>query len=432
MEGIYLTSDLMNSILQDEKFLNEIADHVVQEYKKVLIELAYKANGLRLEDLLHQDPFAPGCWTVEQWKEFFKEIPPADKKPPKRKGLPPQQSKALLEEYERLKKILLELQNELACEESLQEPPVSSPLPESGSSGFSSKPKEEISRIYQNIVRILPKAGSKKLPERLRRIFSESQYLFRRELMVLYVLATLGFNSRIELELILGLAENVEARSHTIKKVVDAMISKDLIQGDILYLEHPFRTCLSIVQLTRKGTECCWDLEWDPCESEWERITRLKGDNNPRYTLSLLILALHARIRSHQVSILPEGDEFSGADIVLVGKDEQKYPTFVAAGSGMNFTAMEEVLTKAGRVAICGIDQEDRRMILGECKKKGIHPKQATDIESLVFSSKDRSRAIPIMKISSDSALWMEDHPIGECTQEIEAADGKNEGEKQE
>jgi hypothetical protein len=412
--------DRIDSILRDEELLHKIADHTAEELKQVLIELAYKVDGRRLEDLRCKEPFAPGCWTVDQWKEFFERIPFVDMESIKRRGLPPQESRILFEEHERLKKTLVELQNELACEVPLRKTSIA-PFPQESDEPCSSfSNNKEIPFVYHEIIPTLPKVGSRKLPERQRKIFSESQYLFRRELMVLNLLATQGFNSRIELELILGLTEKVEARSHTIKKVLDVMTSKELIRGDILYFENPFSTCLNIVQLTRKGTECCWDLGWDPCESEWERITRLKGDNNSRYTLSLLVLALHARVRSHRVSILPEEDAYSGTDILVIGKDGRKYPTFVLTEGGINFRAVEEVLKKAGNIAICGMDPVDRRRILEECDKKGIHPENATDIKSLVFASTDHSRPIPIMKIPTDSALWTQGQSSKRGDQELD------------
>jgi hypothetical protein len=227
--------------------------------------------------------------------------------------------------------------------------------------------------------------------------------------MVLYLLASKGINPRIEADLIIGAVENIGARSSTVRRVVDSLAARELIQSEILTIESPIITCLNLIRLTPKGTECCWALEWDPCESEWEKIIRLKGKGNQRYVLSLLILAMHARVRSYQVTVVPEEKNYLGADILLTDREGEKYPTVLCMGDIPMVETMKEISKKAGKVCVCAVEREGRGRIVEKCKEVGIALGGATDLKSLINVSPDAKKPIPIMDIPSDCALWMEE-----------------------
>lgn len=230
----------------------------------------------------------------------------------------------------------------------------------------------------------------------------------RRQLMVLYLLASKGFSPRIEVDLIIAAAENIGARSSTVRRVVDNLVAGELVQSEILSIESPINTCLNLIRLAPKGIECCRELKWDTCESEWERIIRLKGKDNQRYILSLLILAMHARVRSYQVTILPEEKNYLGADILIIGSEGEKYPTILYTGDIPRIETMKEILKKVGKVCVCAMERESREKTIEKCKEAGIVLGYTTDLKSLIKVSPDSEKPIPIMDITSACPFWIE------------------------
>jgi hypothetical protein len=268
---------------------------------------------------------------------------------------------------------------------------------------------KEVSLVYKEIIPVLQKMGLKKLSDQNQSLFNSSEFLLRRQLMGLYLLASKGFSPRIEVDLIIAAAENIGARSSTIRRVVDNLVSWELVQSEILSIETPINTCLNLIRLTPKGIECCRELEWDTCESEWERIIRLKGKEDQRYTLSIMLLAMHARIRSYQVDVLPEEKDYLGTDILITGRDGEKYPTFLCIGDIPMIETMKVILKNAGKVCACAMDPDRRGKIVEKCKEEGITLGGVTDLKSLINGFPNAEKPIPIMEISSDCALWIED-----------------------
>lgn len=403
----------IEDIIKSEREFRSHAEQVARDLRSILMELAYRLDGQRLENMRHDDPNVPLSWAPEQWKGFFDQIPLIKTGWVEKTSEPSTiKLQALSEEIENLKKLIDQLQKT----PEKKQPIISSPIAEPQAppsqhqkpQDTSSHVVKEVSLVYKEIIPVLQKIGLKKLPEKYSSLFSGSEVLLQRQLMVLYLLASKGFSPRIEVDLIIAAAENIGARSSTIRRVVDNLVSGELVQSEILSIESPINTCLNLIRLTPKGIECCRELEWDTCESEWERIIRMKGKDDQMYILSLLILAMHARVRSYQVTVLPEEKNYSGADILITGRNGEKYPTLLCTGDISVVESMKDILQKAGKVCVCAIDPEGREKIVKKCKEAGITLGGETDLKSLINASRDAIKPIPIMDISPDNTLWMD------------------------
>jgi hypothetical protein len=403
----------IEDIIKSEREFRSHAEQVARDLRSILMELAYRLDGQRLENMRHDDPNVPLSWAPEQWKGFFDQIPLIRTGWVEKTSEPSTQKlQALVEENENLKNLINQLQKVPEKKQPIipsqvvepQTPPSQHQKPQATSSHV----VKEVSLVYKGIIPVLQKMGSKKLPEKYSGLFNSSEFLLRRQLMVLYLLASKGFSPRIEVDLIIAAAENIGARSSTIRRVVDNLVAGELVQSELLSIESPISTCLNLIRLTPKGIDCCQELEWDTLESEWERIIRLKGKDDQRYILSIMLLAMHARVRAYQVVILPEEKNYLGADILITGRDGKEYPTVLCMEDIPMIETIKEILQKSGKVCVCAMEREGRGRVAERCKEAGIILGGATDLISLIGGSTDAMKPIPIMDISSDCAMWMQ------------------------
>jgi hypothetical protein len=403
----------IEDIIKSEREFRSHAEQVARDLRSILMELAYRLDGQRLENMRHDDPNVPLSWAPEQWKGFFDQIPLIKTGWVEKTSEPSTiKLQALGEEIENLKKIIDQLQKIPEKKQPIipsqvvepQTPPSQHQKPQDTSSHV----VKEVSLVYQEIIPVLQKMEPKKLPEKYKSLFNGSEFLLRRQLMVLYLLASKGFSPRIEVDLIIAAAENIGARSSTVRRVVDNLVAGELVQSEILSIESPINTCLNLIRLAPKGIECCRELEWDTCESEWERIIRLKGKDDQRYILSIMLLAMHARVRSYQVNVLPEQMVYLGADILITGRDGEKYPTLLCTGDIPAIETMKEILQKAGKICACAMEPESRGRIVERCKEAGIILGGVMDLKTLINGLPNSQKPIPIMNVTQDCPLWGE------------------------
>ena len=156
-------------------------------------------------------------------------------------------------------------------------------------------PMPAVPRAYEDIMASLREMPLLKKPPRFVEALSETETLYKRQLMMLYMLATKGVNARVELDLVLGIEEGIGPRSATIRRVAEKTETGNLIHSMTRFIDKPLHTGLTLVWLTPTGKEFCREMGWEVQESEWERLIRLRGEGEGETNLAIIIFAMHAR-----------------------------------------------------------------------------------------------------------------------------------------
>ena len=140
-------------------------------------------------------------------------------------------------------------------------------------------------------------------------------------------------------------------------------------------------------------------LGWEPVESEWERLKRLhEGERFKEHTLAVLYFALHARVRGWEVTVMPEV-EGPNPDVMITG-GKKTYLVEVELGKKDRPAKWKKLAEIQGGVAICGLDSENRKRLVGDCKLAKFKGK-ATDLRTL----QDQGE---IYNLSQDTPLWVD------------------------
>ena len=162
-------------------------------------------------------------------------------------------------------------------------------------------------------------------------------------------------------------------------------------------------TRLALVRLGEKGRVLAEILfKAAPVESEWERLNRLhEGERFPGHTLAVLLFALHARLRGWSAEVMPALEGNPTPPDVVVERDGQRLFVEVELGKkdrGAKWKHNAEA--NGGRVALCTGTAKRRALLVGDCKRQGLHG-VATDLESMI--------GIPWVKITPEVPLWIEE-----------------------
>jgi hypothetical protein len=369
----------LEDILDSERELRKMAEVQNREMRKVLTEVAYRLAGDRMEKIRKQNPSAPDNWTAGDWRDFFaknvKEGSGWNSSDDIRKRLEVIEGErnGAQKELEKLRRSLeeMEIQRTIGAAGSSQESETT-PVPTAASS------KEGVVESHE--LPDMPKKPPTRFASRL-----GIGKRWRRQAQALYLMAVKGFSLRLEILQVIGEIANVNPRSGSLTRMIDALVSKGLVDiGKIsMSLSQPAK--LAVLRLTDDGRELCGVLGWEPVESEWEKLIRLHdGNRQQEHTAGVLAFTYHSRRRGWEIEVLPYVEGNAEPD-VLVMKGEERIFVEVEFGQDKpnKWRNMAEL---QGFIALCAATAEKRSKLVAECKLDKLNG-IATDIETLIQES---------------------------------------------
>jgi hypothetical protein len=273
-----------------------------------------------------------------------------------------------------------------------------------------SHPPPAISPDYEDMVEPLRKMEVHKKPARFQAAFAEAESLYRRQLMLLYLMATKGVSIRIEMDLVMAVVEGIAPRASVVRKIVEKLVKGELLESEVLTLERPLHTSINLIRMTKDAKDFCHEMNWPVQESEWERLTRLRGGKDlHEKNVAIMLTTLHARIRGYWVKVLPEMNGEILSDLLLTDGDKNEYHTFVLLEDSIPHDVINKMKRVKGRVGICAIDPQNRKLLSSICKEHGIIQGVATDLQLVITGNREDQKPISIMEINKNSKMWDEE-----------------------
>ncbi len=395
----------IDDIIASEHELRRNAENVSREMQAILSDLAFRLDGERLESRRHDDPYAPSSWTPVEWKQFFEKV----ERPRNAwvEVVPDKRLQQLEEENAGLRELISQMKVDLARlkkgEGFLRNMEKKKPEPVSYKYTHA---LPAVPRAYEDIAAALREMPLLKKPPRFAEALGEAETLYKRQLMMLYMLATKGVNARVELDLILGIVEGIGPSSSTIRRVVEKTEKGSLIKSMTRFIDKPLHTGLTLVWLTPTGKEFCREMGWEVLESEWERLIRLRGEGEGEKNLVIIIFVMHARLRGYIAQVLPEVEGRVVADIALVNKTGLTIYMSMETGEAASMDRMWDLLAIQGKVYFCAIDPEVRVKVETQCQEHGYVQGISTDLRTLILGNVEREKPMPLADISEKNPMW--------------------------
>ncbi len=219
--------------------------------------------------------------------------------------------------------------------------------------------------------------------------FSKRRDFRLKQLLALF-LASQGFSVVVEIYTMLGRFLQINTKASSLKRTISSLVENEILHTEILTLQSSYPIPLSFIRLTKRGRELCYELDWIPFESEWERMKRLheKGKSEPAHTCATLAFTYQARLRSCRAGVVPKiesGGQF--APDAIVKKGDQQVLVEVELGYE-KINKWENMHQAQGFVAFCTNSVTHRNTLKRECQSLGI-PGQATDLRTLFLTSRE-------------------------------------------
>ncbi len=373
----------LEDMLAAERSLRESIEADRRALASLLYDLAMRLDGERMEALRLADPGIPLYWTAEDWRKFFQDVQP------------PQPAPALPAAW-------------IARQPS--KPPAASPPPPP-QTGVQ---RSEDGTVAQAPLRRIPPAAENPLaafseprkPTALRMSGLLKGKRWRRGAMALYLIARRGLNLVLEIDLAITRVEPelTALRSNSVRAPLAELEQAGYLIGETLAIRKAdFSTTLRACRLSEKGRALCFQLGWNPVESDWERlITRHEGLRFPEHTAAVLLFAVHARRRGYQVDVVPETEGAYAPDVRLL-RDGEQTDVEVELGTKERPAKWRNMAAAQGFAALCAAAPEARKRLVADCKAAGIRGK-AADLQTL--------KETPLDAVSPDTPLWAEEfHP---------------------
>lgn len=398
--------------LETERHFRCQAEELARELRGVLIELAQRLGGKATEDLRRGDPAALHAWSPAAWRAFFAAL----------KLEPETNSWAEMEKETQFAALQAEVQ-QLEAENERLARQLTASLEVQKDDSLPPEPAEPHTLLAENWrllshAALLDELRSLQFPARIPVRFENRfpsiglkqedwERQIRRRLIILYLLAR-GLEIRMEIDHLVGAFEKISDRGGSLRRAYDGLKEKNLVDLDTLAMSAP-KTSLALLTLTEDGKELCHILGWEPLPGERRRLNELhEGQRFPQHTLSVLIFAMHARLRGRRVATLPDlGNVSTPArpDVYIerpaVDESDPAEALYVEVEMSDKDLAAKwsNLVGLQGGVALCARDAARRARLVGDCKLKNLRG-QATDLEVLIAPSAP--------DITAETPLWVE------------------------
>ena len=424
-----ITRRLQSTALQAERELRASLERQLRAYHALAEDLVHRL-GLSdyLDALRHNDPTIPKGWNAEQWRQFFDaylaEVGKVQGDGWGRANSSANELTARLRQLEgelarlqqerdalraQVDSLQAQLQDALAKQvtDALKPKPVAT-KPDARQAkqppSQDTKGGTELSPVYAEFVKRVKAVETPSrtaLPIRMRNLLSAHGSKRVREVQALYAIAVLGLSIKAEIDWVLAAVHGLKPRSGSLRRLFDDIAEKGLIEQEILRIPSP-QTRLAVVRLAEKGRYLVKTLfEQDPVETDWERLIRLhEGNRFPAHTAAVLLFTLHARLRGWSARAMPEVQNDTPPDAVVEREGERWFVEVELGKKDRGAKWQNNAALNGGKVALCAGTQKRRALLVGDCKRQGLHG-VATDIETLI--------SIPWHRISGATPLWTEE-----------------------
>ncbi len=291
---------LSDSLAALERQWRKVAEAEVQAFRSLMVRLAYRLGaGDRLEALRKASPKALEHWTARDWEHFFEDVltrpwngspEPEPEHNPKQVALP---------EHETPKPEVAE--------------PVSNARPVLPH-------RVDLLQEWARALQEVDWEGGIRVPSLYRDVARSGGVRWKRGLMMVFLLARFGVNTRMEHVLILAQAfhRSPNTTRSWVRKAGSFMAQRGFLVEATLNGRPDVASSLAVYRLTSEGKDLARRLGWEPVESDWERLIRLhEGERFEKHTLGVLAAAMHARLRGYKVEVLPQVDSPTPPDLAL-------------------------------------------------------------------------------------------------------------------
>lgn len=415
---------LLGGLAASERAAGEAAQCLTTEFRSLLLNVLEKLTGELIQAERNHDPHAFTSWTPARWREFLAH--PGVVAALRKANVPdrPQEAAAQAEierlsdeiagwrvKYEQSQAALKQAKHALGEKDDyarkleadlrrrqqsdrrlegnndLPEPRPATVSPQAGVYA------EILARIGPNWREPLP-------PPAFREQVSGAESRWRRQSMALFVVGQYGFNARVEVEHLVGVASGLNSRSTSLREAIDHLTGSGVLLAKSLRMTCGEKSStLGLLELSTNGKELCRSLGWEPVESERERLARLAGSRSEMndYTFAVLAFALHARMRGWRAEVLPVVSKLARPDVCVVQGDEAWYVSILPDEKSDAWRSLAAL--QGNKAAICTTTLALRKRLVAECRQAGIGG-AATDLETLVPT--------PLKKLSPDCPLWSE------------------------
>ena len=375
---------------------------------ELLIDLARKHDGPRLEEHWRQTPEGPLHWSAPEWAAFFQadaprietdwskslavETAPSGDKP-KDKMVNALQARII-----QLESVIADLRLKDGEQPTAEAPDTQAPDTPSSPTNIPAGPLDDFD---------VPRLSLKYKPELQKHGYTDLRW--RRGAMQLYLIATLGINAHLELDSFIAPKESLSYRTNSTKKPLQMLKEAGMLHVETLRLQQgEFKMALRVARLTDLGREMCTSFGWTVVQSDWGRlIEHHQGEKQKEHTLAVIYFAMLARVRGWATQIAPDGDGPVAPDLVVIGHGQKHLVEVeLSARGGQKQTRKWRNLAEAqGHVALCTPTAKVRERLVGDCKLAKLNG-VATDLESLNVDEKGERKRF--YNITPDDPLWVE------------------------
>jgi hypothetical protein len=375
---------------------------------ELLIDLARKHDGPRLEEHWRQTPEGPLHWSAPEWAAFFQADQSGIKSDWGQSSLTetaPSGDKAKDKMVNALQARIIQLESviaDLRLKDGEQQPAEASDTPTPDPQSPTDIPTGPLDDFA------VPRLSLKYKPELQKHGYTDLRW--RRGAMQLYLIATLGINAHLELDSFIAPKESLSYRTNSTKKPLKMLKEAGMLHVETLRLQQgEFKMALRVARLTDLGREMCASFGWTLVESDWDRlIEHHQGESQKEHTLAVIYFAMLARVRGWATQIAPESDGPAAPDLIVIGHGERYLVEVeLSARGGQKQTRKWRNLAEAqGHVALCAPTAKVRERLVGDCKLAKLNG-VATDLESLNVDEKGERKRF--YNITPDDPLWVEE-----------------------
>jgi hypothetical protein len=389
---------------------------------ELLIDLARKHDGPRLEEHWRQTPQGPLHWSAPEWIAFFQADAPGETDWGKSLAVEtaPSGDKAKDKMVNALQARIIQLESVIADLrlKDGEKPPAEAPetpipdtqtpdtqTPDTPTPGTQSPTDIPTGPLDDFAV---PRLSMKYKPELQKHGYTDLRW--RRGAMQLYLIATLGINAHLELDSFIAPKESLSYRTNSTKKPLQMLKEAGMLHVETLRLQQgEFKMALRVARLTDLGREMCASFGWTVVSSDWDRlIEHHQGESQKEHTLAVIYFAMLARVRGWATQIAPDRDGPATPDLVVIGRGQKHLVEVeLSARGGQKQTRKWRNLAEAqGHVALCAPTAKVRGRLVGDCKLAKLNG-VATDLESLNVDEKGERKRF--YNITPDDPLWVEE-----------------------
>jgi hypothetical protein len=395
-------------LLAAERAVRAQSEQSLRETRQLLLELAVRFDGARLEAMRRQDPGTPASWSPADWRRFFASVAVISgwerpKSEPQDRPQAQAQTEALQARVEALTRQLEQaLQVKAPAQELPPEAPVTAVqtvLPEGAAPCLASL-TDDLKGVLPGLPRAVPAAFSRIITGGGRRGGDRTRAI-QRYFAILYLIGRWRLGARMEAETILAAVLGVSPGSGSLRRVFEDLAACGLLDCELFKLNAPV-TGLMLCRLSQSGRGLYQALFGHPAqENEWERLIRLhEGERFKEHTLAVMVFAVHARKRGWALQVLPEAPGSPAVPDALVCRGDERYYVEVELQSKERAAKWRNLAAlNGGRTALCAATPGKRTRLVGDCKLDKL-PGLATDLESLVRNK--------YASVGEMTPLWLE------------------------